>query len=263
MTAVAKVKDHRNRLSGVEVVALCVVVAAVTVAVYRSRLQHHFFYSAGALSELESLEKYGLFNRVSRNFEELIIRDYFGDKRSGVFLDVGANHYRNENNTYFLEKSQGWSGVAIDALAELEEDYKRHRPRTRFVAMFVSDVADTSVEFFVPRDNMSSSSTAAATVRSGSPGARRLVQSTTLDAVLHQAGIDRIDFMSMDIELSEPKALAGFDIDRFQPALVCIEAHAPVRQEILDYFARHRYVIVGKYLRVDPHNLYFAPLRSP
>ena len=64
----------------------------------------------------------------------------------------------------------------------------------------------------------------------------------------------------MDIELSEPKALAGFDIGRFRPGLVCIEAHDEVRQQILDYFARSGYVIVGKYLAADENNLYFMPL---
>jgi hypothetical protein len=41
--------------------------------------------------------------------------------------------------------------------------------------------------------------------------------------------------------------------------LVCIEAHPEVRQPILEYFARGGYVIVGKYLRADTHNLYFQP----
>ena len=63
----------------------------------------------------------------------------------------------------------------------------------------------------------------------------------------------------MDIELWEPKALAGFDIDRFRPSLVCVEAHPEVRQQILDYFAAHGYAIVGKYLRADTQNLYFTP----
>jgi hypothetical protein len=65
--------------------------------------------------------------------------------------------------------------------------------------------------------------------------------------------------MSMDIELSEPQALAGFSISRYKPSLVCIEAHAPVRQAILNYFASAGYVVVGKYLRYDVENLYFAP----
>ena len=46
--------------------------------------------------------------------------------------------------------------------------------------------------------------------------------------------------MSMDIELAEPQALAGFSIGRFNPSLVAVEAHPPVRQQILDYFARNQ-----------------------
>lgn len=64
----------------------------------------------------------------------------------------------------------------------------------------------------------------------------------------------------MDIELHEPQALNGFSIDRFRPRLVAIESHAAVRQQILDYFAKHGYVVIGKYLRADTENLWFAPL---
>ena len=38
------------------------------------------------------------------------------------------------------------------------------------------------------------------------------------------------------------------------------DLHPEVRQQILDYFARHHYVVAGKYLRADTANLYFAPL---
>lgn len=253
-------KKYRQRLSFVEVIALCIVVAAVTTGVHWRRMQPHFFYSVAALSELAPLRKYDLNNRSSRNFEEVIVRDYFGDRRNGIFLDVGANHYQRENNTYFLEHSLGWSGVAVEALEEFAADYQAHRPRTRFVAMFASDVDESTVQFFVPMDKKTSSSTPQTGFAARVGTTRREVPTATLNAVLDQAGIKRVDFMSMDIELAEPRALAGFDIDRFQPALVCIEGHPEVRQLILDYFVRHRYTVVGKYLRVDPQNLYFAPL---
>ena len=84
----------------------------------------------------------------------------------------------------------------------------------------------------------------------------------TLNDLLAREGVTTIDFLSMDIELHEPQALSGFDIERFKPALVCIEALLPVRQRILDYFAQHGYVVVGKYVWVDRENLYFAPIGS-
>jgi hypothetical protein len=86
------------------------------------------------------------------------------------------------------------------------------------------------------------------------------VPTVSLDTLLRNAGIERFDFLSMDIELAEPKALAGLDLARFRPALVCVEAHPEVRQQILDYFADRRYVVIGKYLRVDEMNLWFMPL---
>jgi FkbM family methyltransferase len=201
-------------------------------------------------------------DRYSQFAEEWIIRDFFQDKRGGVFVDAGANHYRDSSTTYYLEKNLGWSGVAIEPLSQFEADYKAHRPRTRFLAFFLSDVSDEVAKLYVlDQHTVVSSSNKAFTERTG-PNARELtVPTITLNDLLPRNGIEKIDLLSMDIELSEPKALAGFDIARFRPELVCIEAHSEVRQQILDYFARHDYVIVGKYLPADEHNLYFMPLR--
>jgi FkbM family methyltransferase len=212
-------------------------------------------------SELAPLkEKYGP-DRFSRNAEEWIIRDFFGDRRNGVFLDVGAHHYRDENNTYFLESQLGWRGIAIDAQEEFARDYTAHRPRTTFIAGFVSNVAGGSTVLHVPSSNtlVASETKEFSKNETGTEPTSRSVPTITLDQVLADEGIERLDFMSMDIELSEPRALAGFSVDRYRPALVCIEGHQLVRQAILDYFHAHDYVLIGKYLRMDSLNLYFRP----
>jgi hypothetical protein len=54
-------------------------------------------------------------DKNSRALEELIIRDFFNDRRGGFFLDVGSGRFQTGSNTYFLEKSLGWRGIAIDA----------------------------------------------------------------------------------------------------------------------------------------------------
>ena len=82
--------------------------------------------------------------------EEWIIRDYFQDKRNGVFVDVGANHYKNLSNTYFLEAQLGWSGLAVEPLQEFAPDYAKFRPRTKFVPVFVSDVSNEQARIYVP-----------------------------------------------------------------------------------------------------------------
>ncbi len=198
--------------------------------------------------------------RHSEHAEEWLVRDFFQDRRGGVFVDVGANHPRQFSNTYYLETALGWSGVAVEPLREFEPMYAELRPRTRFRAFFVSDVSDATAKMYVLDDNsLVSSQTKAFTERYLGTSQERVVPTITLTDLLEKEGLSRIDFLNMDIELAEPKALAGFDIARFRPALVCIEAHPEVRSQILEYFHRHGYLVVGKYLRADEHNLYFAP----
>lgn len=199
--------------------------------------------------------------QYSQYDEELFIRDFFGTRRGGFFVDVGANDYRRYNNTYFLETTLGWSGIAVDALQEFAADYRRYRPRTKFFTFFVADVSDSDVEFWAADDEslLASSDRGLA----GGNARSRRVLTITLTDLLSRNGVSKVDFLNMDIELAEPKALAGFDVARFRPDLVCIEAHLPVRQAIIDYFTLHAYSVVGRYLRADQHNLYFTRLQSP
>ena len=210
--------------------------------------------------ELAALaKKYGP-NRNSENEEEWIIRDFFADRHGGVFIDVGANDYKRFSNTYYLETELGWSGVAVEPQREFQAGYTKHRSRTRFVSFFVSDVSNAEATLYVQRNNsLVTSADKTFNERFGGTPKDFTVPTITLDDLLDQLKIESFDFLTMDIELWEPKALAGFSIQRFRPALVCVEAHPEVRQQILDYFVARGYTLVGKYLRADTHNLYFMP----
>ena len=248
---------RRKRDDWLSIIAVAVISAMVAYAFATTALVRRAV-DEGPHDLAEFRSRYGP-ARNSQGPEEWLIRDYFEDKRGGVFLDVGANHYQQYSTTYYLEHDLGWSGIAVEAQAEFGEDYVKHRPRTRFVAMFAGDTDGGAVDFFVPEGMVNGVEASSHKEMTGGPVTARRVPTTTLNAVLKQAGLSQIDFLSMDIELSEPAALKGFDIDRFRPALVCIEDHAKVRQQILDYFESHGYRIVGKYLRADVNNVYFEP----
>jgi len=196
----------------------------------------------------------------SQGDEELVIRDFFQDRRGGVFLDVGASQPIDNSTTYYLEKHLGWSGIAIDALVEHQMNWKLTRPRSEYLVYLVTDHSGTQETFYHAKDDALSSVQKDRVFDGRTLEATAVeVESTTLDKVLDARGVKQIDFLSMDIEESEPPALAGFDIERFRPQLVCIEASPSVREPLLAYFDAHGYERIDRYLEADPINWYFRP----
>ena len=154
-----------------------------------------------------------------------------------------------------------WSGIAVEPQQQFQADYIKYRPHTRFFSFFLSDVSNETARLYVAKKNTRVTSAHKEFTQQYNPQPTEISAPTiTLSELLDREQVKNIDLLSIDVELHEPKVLAGFDIERFRPALVCIEAKPEVRKPILDYFARHGYVVVGKYLRVDMKNLYFAPL---
>ncbi len=248
-------KPWKRRFDGLELLFLLVFVGVIGWKVGVSRAP-----PATASWELEPLaSRYGP-AKESEHGEEWIIRDFFKDRRDGFFVDVGANDYKVGSNTYYLDAVLGWSGIAIEPQRDFAAGYAAHRPRTRFRPFFVSDQSNKEAKMYVlGKNSLVTSGNKEFTATFGNDAKEVSAPTITLDDLLDSENVPAIDFMTIDIELWEPKALAGFDIERFKPAFVCIEAHPEVRQQILDYFALHHYSLVGKYLRADTQNLYFTP----
>jgi FkbM family methyltransferase len=200
----------------------------------------------------------------SQHKEELIIRHFFADRRGGFFVDVGSYHWRRWSTTYYLEKHLGWSGIAIDALSELADGYTRNRPNTSFFNYIVTDHSGTRETLYKAGGLSSTKEDHLALFTEAPPEPETVeVPTITLNELLDQNGVSRIDFLSMDIEQGEPAALAGFDIERFRPQLVCIEATRTIRDAISAYFAAHDYERIDAYLEYDAQNWYYRPGASP
>ncbi len=200
--------------------------------------------------------------------EELIIRDFFRDRRNGVFVDVGCAWPVRKSNTAYLELHLGWSGIAVDALREYGAAWQRDRPRSKFFALFVTD-HEGEVQTFYRSElpDVSSYQKRALELRTRKDGEplefdALQVPTTTLTTLLLKNGIAKVDFLSMDIEGAEPLALAGFDIDSFKPELACVEAKPANRADIRRYFGAHGYDRLERYVDYDKMNYYFAP-RAP
>jgi FkbM family methyltransferase len=193
----------------------------------------------------------------SQDDEETLIRAFFADRRDGFFLDVGAGDPVRHSTTYYLEKHLGWSGIAVDAVAEYAADYARARPRTRFFNYFAGQRSEGARDFYVSEDRNFSSGLH--TDPRGGTYQTRKVPTIALDELLRREGVVQIDFLSVDIEGAEPLALAGLDLGRYRPELACVEIASPDSgRAVAERFALAGCREVIAYRAVDAINRYYT-----
>jgi len=192
--------------------------------------------------------------RYSIGDEELVIRDFFQDRRDGFFVDVGCAHPRKGSNTYYLERRLGWSGVGVDGLPGYAESWRRLRPRSAFFNFLVTNHSDTIETFY--RSALWGLSTARKDVAARRSATEIRVPSITLDDLLVRSGVERIDLLSIDVEGFHEEVLAGFDVERWKPELVCIEEEGWFA---IPWFRAHGYEPIERYRDRDIVNWYFAP----
>lgn len=217
---------------------------------------------SGAKRDIVGTEK----NLYSQHGEELVIRDFFQDRRNGFFLDIGCAWPVANSNTYYLESELGWTGIAVDALDDYAPRWLKRRRGSKFFQFVVTDRSGETVTFYRPQDRKFlgvSTLTPDTALGAGKTKFEEIaVPTITLSDLLDRNGVSRIDLLSMDIEGHEPPALAGFDVNRFQPELVVIEAKAANRAPIMEYFTAHGYERIERYDAYDYVNYYFTPKRT-
>jgi len=194
---------------------------------------------------------------------ELLIRYFFRDRKDGFYLDIGCSDYQVNSTTYYLEEHQAWSGIGVDPIEYLRAGWVKHRPRSKFFAYAVTDRSGESIKFF-SAGGLSATEIDTKNLKRWQElkkfePAEVEVPTITMNDLLDQEGVTKIDFLSMDINGAEPVALAGFDIERFRPDLVHVEASPHRKEELSAYFARHDYVRIDEYLVYDATNWYFTP----
>jgi hypothetical protein len=85
---------------------------------------------SGEVQELDIIDEDdfpGGRNNQSSNFA-IAMQKISKDKgKTPFYLEIGSSHYRDQNNTYVLEKEHGWSGISIDIEKSLVKDFIENR----------------------------------------------------------------------------------------------------------------------------------------
>lgn len=167
--------------------------------------------------------------------DDVLVWEYFGRSRTGVFLEAGANDPQVLSQTYLLEQ-QGWTGALVEPVPECCERLRAKRPGSKVFQNALGSPGQRGVlRLAIPDGRSELASGLAPDAQPGKDDRIIEARFITLDEVLEQAGIGRLDYLSLDLEGMELDALMGLDFARHGPRLVVVE-------DRLDNLSRHRFL---------------------
>jgi FkbM family methyltransferase len=165
----------------------------------------------------------------AQNLEDVYLQRVFDDVDCGVYVDVGGGHPVADNVSFWFYL-RGWRGLIVEPQEALAAAYRHIRPRDT-VFQGLAGAVDGEADFHaVDGLHGLSSMMRDAAERAGQFGAayRTLrMPLRRLDGLITDAGLDRIDFLKVDVEGAEDQVLAGLDLARFRPRVIVVEAVNP------------------------------------
>ncbi len=185
--------------------------------------------------------------------EDIALREIFGRRRTGFYVDVGCYHPRKLSNTHRLH-SRGWHGINVDMEAEKIRLFELARPRDFNVVAAVSDVPGT-VRMYRSRAHGLETTIDEVSARRafGSRGdgadcdtvevpARTLAEIVAVSPFRDE----RIDLVSIDAEGHDFAVLRSLDLGVRRPEVVIVEEsdrdiEAILRGEMYAYLHGHDY----------------------
>ena len=184
----------------------------------------------------------------SMDGEDLVISDYFKNKKEGFYIDIGCYHPIHRNNTFLLHK-KGWNGVNIDIHSFSIELFKFLRPKDLNYNYAVSN-KNKKIKMFYQKElsQLSTIDYDQATKVFQGEIKEREIQAYTLNEVLKFSNLEnkKIDLLDIDVEGADLKVLEGFSLEKFKPELICVEIHEKEinESEIFKYLINYKYKLV-------------------
>lgn len=161
--------------------------------------------------------------------EDLILHRFFGNKKKGFYVDVGAHHPFRYSNTHFFYK-RGWHGINIEPMPEAKKIFACYRKRDINVQKGISQKKEalTYFEFKSNEYNTFNPENAEEYKKIGVQFLRsQLIETVPLSDILdeHVPPGTIIDFLSIDTEGFEMQVLNSNNWNKYEPVFIILESH--------------------------------------
>jgi FkbM family methyltransferase len=187
--------------------------------------------------------------------ESEAIWKFFDNRSYGIFVEVGAHDPVYRSQTWLLE-NKGWKGLLIEPQAKYVKRLRAERPNSKVFPVACGERREEAVFHIAENDGYSGLS---ATQPEATYLDKEMVTVRTLDDVLEEAGVNHVDFLSIDVEGHQLEVLRGLDLSFHRPSLVLVE------DRFRDGWATHIHMLKQGYRlidRTDGLNGWYIPKES-
>lgn len=194
--------------------------------------------------------------------EELYLQEKFemkyGNVYKGFYVDVGAHHPYRFSNTQWAYK-RGWRGINIEPNSELIELFNQARQRDININCGI-DKEDGIIKYY--KFDEPACNTFDENEFRGLRNPREIsdIPVRTLKSILCEYGVEKIDFINIDVEGLEMRVLQSMDWEKYRPDIILVEQKDILINELLEsdiyqYLSQLGYVCEWKTSRTAIYKL--------
>eukprot|EP00960_Hanusia_phi_P038608 753509-Hanusia_phi.AAC.8 len=192
--------------------------------------------------------------------QDCFLHQIFGNKRNGIFVDVGSTDGFSFSNTFYFEQQLNWTGLCFEPNANTYDTLKRVRSKSKCYNACVGNT--TGVKKFVQCTGYTRMLSGLLECMSDEH-IRRIdreimvfggtksvvdVNVVTLADIFRQENFQNVDLLSIDTEGAELHVLRGVDWDKINISIIILEMldrNSQESREIFDFLHDRGYSQIG------------------
>ncbi len=188
----------------------------------------------------------------SQDGEEIYLKNRFAQKKTGTYVDVGANHPFRYSNTYWAYE-KGWRGITIEPDIINYKLLMNFREEDININCGVSD-KETNLEYFIFKESALNTFCKEEIKNKADIISTCIIPVRRLDSILQEYNINHIDFIDIDVEGMEMSVLNSINWNKVSIDCILVEQKDMVLTDIISskvysFLLNKGYLPVNKYNR--------------
>ena len=188
---------------------------------------------------------------MSQFNQDKFVIDFYNNKQSGYFVEIGASDGIQLSNTYILEKNYNWKGICVEPIPDKYKKLKKNRPNSYCYNNPIYNQSNIDIEFSICTNGSLFSG-----IKNHITTYKNRLENNSCNIILKTLSINDllinsnapefIDYLSIDTEGSEYEIIKSLDFSKYKFGLLSIEHNFDInyKNKINELLVKNNYTCI-------------------